>query len=122
MSRRWPDVALTHLKQSVIDADDHLDAMWRRVDTRLGRGRPRHLAAYRGFADANGVELIGRVLAEAPQGGPRDDAGWWDNLLDTYPERTADLQNSTWGMLPYSNYSPFGFNGAYVYARAAYRW
>ncbi|KRG60758.1 ligand-gated channel [Stenotrophomonas koreensis] len=45
-----------------------------------------------------------------------------DNLLDTYPERTADLQNSTWGMLPYSNYSPFGFNGAYVYARAAYRW
>ena len=90
MSRRWPDVALTHLKQSVIDADDHLDAMWRRVDTRLGRGRPRHLAAYRGFADANGVELIGRVLAEAPQGGPRDDAGWWDNLLDTYRRFESD--------------------------------
>ena len=90
MSRRWPDVALTHLRQSVIDAYDHLDAMWRRVDTRLGRGRPRHLAAYRGFADANGVELIGRVLAEAPQGGPRDDAGWWDNLLDTYRRFESD--------------------------------
>lgn len=45
-----------------------------------------------------------------------------DNLLDQYPERTADLQNSTWGMLPYSNYSPFGFNGAYVYGRIKYTW
>ena len=90
MSRRWPDAVLTHLKQSVIDADDHLDAMWRRVDTRLGRGRPRHLAAYRGFADASGVELIGRVLAEAPQGGPKDDARWWHNLLDTYRRFESD--------------------------------
>lgn len=45
-----------------------------------------------------------------------------DNLLDEYPDRTADLQNSTWGMLPYSNYSPFGFNGAYVYGRVSYTW
>ncbi|WP_296252604.1 TonB-dependent receptor [uncultured Stenotrophomonas sp.] len=45
-----------------------------------------------------------------------------DNLLDQYPDRTADLQNSTWGMLPYSNYSPYGFNGAYVYGRISYTW
>ncbi|KAF1014508.1 MAG: Colicin I receptor [Stenotrophomonas maltophilia] len=45
-----------------------------------------------------------------------------DNLLDEYPDRTTDLQNSTWGMLPYSNYSPFGFNGAYVYGRVRYTW
>ncbi|MNM56392.1 Colicin I receptor precursor [compost metagenome] len=45
-----------------------------------------------------------------------------DNLLDEYPDRTTDLQNSTWGMLPYSNYSPFGFNGAYVYGRISYTW
>jgi len=45
-----------------------------------------------------------------------------DNLLDEYPDRTVDLQNSTWGMLPYSNYSPFGFNGAYVYGRIRYTW
>ena len=43
-----------------------------------------------------------------------------DNLLDKYPDRTEDLQNSTFGMLPYSNYSPFGFNGAYVYGRIKY--
>jgi iron complex outermembrane receptor protein len=45
-----------------------------------------------------------------------------DNLLDKYPDRTEDLQNSTFGMLPYSNYSPFGFNGAYVYGRIKYTW
>jgi iron complex outermembrane receptor protein len=45
-----------------------------------------------------------------------------DNILDEYPDRTVDLQNSTWGMLPYSNYSPYGFNGAYVYGRISYKW
>jgi len=45
-----------------------------------------------------------------------------DNILDQYPDRTVDLQNSTWGMLPYSNYSPYGFNGAYVYGRVTYKW
>lgn len=89
-SRRWPDRVLQHLKDGVIDADDHLDAMWRRVDALLGRGRPRHLAAYRGFADQRGVELIGRVLAEKPQGGPLEDASWWDNLLDTYRRFESD--------------------------------
>jgi len=74
----------------VIDGDDQLDALWRRVDARLGRGRPQHLAAYRGFGDARGVELMGRVLAERPQGGPQDDAGWWDNLLDTYRRFESD--------------------------------
>jgi iron complex outermembrane recepter protein len=45
-----------------------------------------------------------------------------DNLLDEYPDKTEDLANSTFGMLPYSNYSPFGFNGAYVYGRIRYTW
>ena len=88
--RRWPDAVRTRLQQMAIDGDDHLDAMWLRVDARLGRGRPRHLAAYRGFGDARGVELIGRVLAERPQGGPQEDAGWWDNLLDTYQRFESD--------------------------------
>ena len=88
--RRWPDRILQRLKDGVIDADDHLDAMWRRVDARLGRGKPRHLAAYRGFADQRGVELIGRVLAEKPLGGPLEEASWWDNLLDTYRRFESD--------------------------------
>ena len=64
--------------------------MWRRIDARLGRGKPKHLAAYRGFADARGVELIGRVLAEKPSGGPLEDDSWWDNLLETYRRFESD--------------------------------
>ena len=89
-SRRWPDHVTQQFKDSIIDADDHLDAMWQRVDARLGRGKPQHLAAYRGFADARGVELIGRVLAEKPSGGPLDDDSWWDNLLETYRRFESD--------------------------------
>ena len=79
-----------YLEQSVIDLDDHVDAAWRRFDTRFGRHRPRYIAAYRAFADARGVELTGRVLAEEPQGGPREEDGWWDNLLNTYRRFESD--------------------------------
>ncbi|WP_374554925.1 TonB-dependent receptor plug domain-containing protein [Thermomonas sp.] len=56
----------------------------------------------------------------------RPDAHWTlslgaDNVLDTYPEKVI-AANSTFGMLPYSLQSPFGFNGAYVYGRASYKW
>ena len=44
-----------------------------------------------------------------------------DNLLDEYPEQ-AIYANSTSGLIPYSLYSPFGFNGRYLYARVAYAW
>jgi iron complex outermembrane receptor protein len=44
-----------------------------------------------------------------------------DNVFDTYPDKNIYL-NSTSGVFPYSNYSPFGFNGAYVYGRVNYTW
>jgi iron complex outermembrane receptor protein len=44
-----------------------------------------------------------------------------DNVFDTYPNQNRYV-NSTSGVFPYSNYSPFGFNGAYVYGRIAYTW
>jgi iron complex outermembrane recepter protein len=54
-----------------------------------------------------------------------------DNLLDQYPDRTpiarpnpnggvVDL-NST-NALAFSRFSPYGFNGRFIYARAAYSW
>jgi phosphatidate phosphatase APP1 len=88
--KSWPAALRHRLQDAIIDLDDHVDAAWRRLDTRLGRGQPRHIAAYRGFADRNGVELTGRVLAERPQGGPQDDDGWWDNLLNTYRRFESD--------------------------------
>ena len=44
-----------------------------------------------------------------------------DNVLDEYPDRNWYV-NSTSGVFPYSNYSPAGFNGAFVYGRVAYAW
>ncbi|HJW05749.1 MAG TPA: TonB-dependent receptor [Rhodanobacter sp.] len=44
-----------------------------------------------------------------------------DNVFNEYPDKVI-AANSTSGILPYSSSSPFGFNGAYVYGKVAYRW
>lgn len=75
--RRWPADVAKRLQNAVIRTDDHLDAARRR----FSRSRPLHIAAYRGFADASGADLLGRVLAETPVAGPADSDDWWDNLL-----------------------------------------
>ena len=51
-----------------------------------------------------------------------------DNLLDTYPDATPAALNSVTatgngtGALAFTRFSPFGFNGRYVYARVGYSW
>ncbi|QNK01160.1 TonB-dependent receptor plug domain-containing protein [Dyella telluris] len=44
-----------------------------------------------------------------------------DNIFNTYPDRVIPANDNN-GTLPYSVFSPFGFNGAYVYGKVAYRW
>mgnify|MGYP003575940846 CR=1 FL=1 len=44
-----------------------------------------------------------------------------DNVLDEYPDENI-YATSTSGQLPYPTQNPFGFNGAYLYLRAGYRW
>jgi iron complex outermembrane recepter protein len=45
-----------------------------------------------------------------------------DNVLDEYPDEVI-FANSTGGQLPYaSSASPFGFNGAFLWARVGYAW
>ncbi|MBI1200693.1 MAG: TonB-dependent receptor [Phenylobacterium sp.] len=44
-----------------------------------------------------------------------------DNLFDQYPTRTPASLNST-SNTPFSNYSPFGRSGRYVYGRVALNW
>jgi len=44
-----------------------------------------------------------------------------DDALDTYPDRVIPGSDNN-GTLPYSVYAPFGYNGAYVYGKVAYRW
>jgi iron complex outermembrane receptor protein len=43
------------------------------------------------------------------------------NLFDEYPDFTPAFVNTT-GATAFTNYSPFGFNGRYLYARIGYRW
>ena len=44
-----------------------------------------------------------------------------DNVLNTYPDKVIAANDNN-GTMPYSVFSPFGFNGAYVYGKVAYRW
>lgn len=44
-----------------------------------------------------------------------------NNLFDVYPDRTIPANNSS-GVLGFPYYSPFGFNGRYLYARAGFNW
>ncbi len=44
-----------------------------------------------------------------------------DNVLNEYPDENT-FANSTNGQFPYSNLSPFGFGGAFGYARVSYTW
>ena len=43
------------------------------------------------------------------------------NLFDVYPQQQIAANNST-GVLGFPYYSPFGFNGRYLYARAGVNW
>lgn len=45
-----------------------------------------------------------------------------NNLLDEYPNRTPAANNSTSGVVGFPNYSPFGFNGRFIYTRVSYNW
>jgi iron complex outermembrane receptor protein len=43
------------------------------------------------------------------------------NALDEYPNRTPTVVNTN-GPIGFPNFSPFGFNGRYLYARLSYNW
>ena len=45
-----------------------------------------------------------------------------DNLLDNYPQETPRAFLGTTGGSPYSSFSPFGFNGRFVYGRVSVKW
>jgi phosphatidate phosphatase APP1 len=57
---------------------------------RLFPRRAGHIVAYRGWGDAERVDLMGRVLADAPQGGPGEDDSRWRNLRHSIQRFTTD--------------------------------
>jgi iron complex outermembrane receptor protein len=45
-----------------------------------------------------------------------------NNLFDQYPRETPALINTPSGSIGFPSYSPFGFNGRFLYARVSYNW
>lgn len=45
-----------------------------------------------------------------------------DNLFDVYPDQTAASLQGAQGALAFTRFSPFGFNGRYLYARLTHNW
>ena len=45
-----------------------------------------------------------------------------NNLFDKYPNYTPGTINSPTGSIGFPSYSPFGFNGRFLYARLSYNW
>jgi phosphatidate phosphatase APP1 len=86
----WRTKARALLESTTLDLDEAIDAADRRVRSRFGWGRPRHIAAFRSLCDATGCTLQGRVLASEPLGGPKETDDWWDNLLSTYRRLESD--------------------------------
>lgn len=61
-----------------------------RASSATGRGDPRQIVAYIGYADCGEVHIGGRVLSNRLSGGPLDDDGWWDNLVNTWRRWESD--------------------------------
>jgi iron complex outermembrane receptor protein len=110
--------------------------------TRYGQvvepGAPTAAEINAGLADARDIEIEGDTLVDLAFTARflDDKLGFTlgaDNLLDQYPDRVPNnrvLPNPPGGVvnlnatnaLGYSRYSPYGFNGRYVYARFGYNW
>ncbi len=86
----WREAVADRLQRPVLDAERFVDNAWRRLTRRLGLNQPRHICAYHGYATGNRVLVRGRVLANAPYRGPRDDDDWWDNLRATFTRWESD--------------------------------
>lgn len=78
------------LLAALLPAEHAIDDIRQRVDRRFGLNRPQHISAYRGFGDADHVELMGRVLADPQLPGPGDNDSRWRNLLSTYKRFETD--------------------------------
>ncbi len=107
-------------KDKLLLSAEHRWGAWsgRVAATRYGRYEVRQASA------ANDQAFSPAWLADVSvgwsQGAWSVDAGV-DNLTDRYPERVI-AANAVGGILSYSSFSPFGFNGRQYFAKVGYRW
>jgi phosphatidate phosphatase APP1 len=89
MTRENQDI-MSLLHRAAVSAEEAVDVARRALWRKTGRHAPQHIAAYQGYATPASVHIWGRVLANRPSGGPLDDDGWWDNLVNTYRRWESD--------------------------------
>ena len=87
---QWPNDFLKLLHRALASAEEGVDQVRHEVSRKLGTRPPRQLAAYHGYAEPHAVHVSGRGLSNKPRGGPLDDDGWWDNLVNTYRRWESD--------------------------------
>ena len=78
------------LHRVVASSEEKIDTARREITRKLGIRSPRQIAAYHGYADRQAVHVSGRVLSNKVRGGPLDDDGWWENLVNTYRRWESD--------------------------------
>lgn len=80
----WQAAVQKQIHRAATEVEEHVSQRWSRLMQRLGLRQPRTILAYHGWSDGTHAWCGGRVLANKPAGGPKDNDDWWDNLLNTY--------------------------------------
>jgi phosphatidate phosphatase APP1 len=78
------------LHRAAVSVEHAWDRTRYRASAATGRGDPRQIVAYQGYADRAAIHLSGRILSNKPSGGPLDDDNWWDNLVNTWDRWESD--------------------------------
>ena len=78
------------LRRAVLRLEGGAERLWRPLSRKLGREKPRSLAAYTGWATRETVVCGARVLASHPVAHPSDDVGWWRNIRDRFRRWESD--------------------------------
>lgn len=86
----WRDSFLAETRKAIEAVDEAADAQWRRFAGRMGFDEARHIATYRGYGNADHAWVRGRLLANKPLRGPREDDNWWKNLSASYQRWESD--------------------------------
>lgn len=78
------------LHQMLAAGEELIDGSRRALSRKLGTNQVGHLESYGGYSDLHGTHLLGRVLEKAPEGGPMDHDGIWQNLANTFRRWESD--------------------------------
>jgi phosphatidate phosphatase APP1 len=89
-AQSWQEALSSNVRRSLVNIEEFAEVYWRIFALNMELNEPRHIAAYSGYGNESHVWVEGRLLANKPEGGPWEDAQWWDNLLATYQRWASD--------------------------------